>query len=52
MDDKRQDHDDKRRTEDAVDRNLKRVYDDMIEDEVPERFAALLQQLREQGSSK
>ena len=38
--------------EDEVDRNLKRVYDDMIEDDVPERFAVLLQKLRNQDAGK
>jgi hypothetical protein len=42
----------RKKTDEAVDRNLKRVYDDMIEDEVPERFAALLRQLRDQEASK
>lgn len=35
---------------DAIDRNLKRVYDDMIEDDMPDRFAELLRKLKEQQS--
>jgi len=31
-----------------IDENLKRIYDNIVEDEVPERFAKLIDQLREQ----
>jgi hypothetical protein len=40
------------RRKDEIGENLKRVYDDIIEEEVPERFKVLLQQLREQGGDK
>ncbi|WP_324755212.1 NepR family anti-sigma factor [Roseovarius sp. Pro17] len=33
---------------DQIDANLKRVYDEMLEDDVPDRFEQLLRQLREQ----
>lgn len=33
---------------DQIDDNLRRVYDDLLEDEVPDRFEDLLRQLREQ----
>ncbi len=31
-----------------IDENLKRIYDNIVEDEVPERFAKLIEQLRDQ----
>ncbi len=31
-----------------IDENLRRVYDDLVEDEMPDRFRALLEQLRNQ----
>ena len=37
---------------DPIDENLKRVYDRLIEDEVPDRFAELLRKLREQEGRK
>ncbi len=37
---------------DQIDDNLKRVYDDMLDDTVPDRFEDLLRQLREQDSQK
>lgn len=33
---------------DQIDDNLRRVYDDLLEDDVPDRFEDLLRQLREQ----
>ncbi|WP_255012835.1 NepR family anti-sigma factor [Roseovarius sp. M141] len=35
-----------------IDDNLRRVYDDMLDDSVPDRFQDLLRQLREQDSEK
>ncbi|RBI84729.1 regulator [Rhodosalinus halophilus] len=35
-----------------IDANLRRVYDDLVEDEVPERFRSLLEQLRRQEGDK
>lgn len=32
----------------VIDENLKRVYEDMLEQDVPDRFLDLLAQLREQ----
>lgn len=52
MDDRKQKPAEGNSSGDAIDRNLKRVYDDMIEDDVPDRFADLLRQLREQGKSE
>ncbi|WP_162798182.1 NepR family anti-sigma factor [Sulfitobacter sp. JL08] len=37
---------------DQIGENLKRVYDDIIDEEVPERFKILLRQLKEQGGDK
>ena len=34
--------------EKQIDENLKRVYQEDVKDEVPDRFLALLQQLRDQ----
>ncbi len=33
---------------DQIDENLRRVYDEMLDDAVPDRFEDLLRQLREQ----
>lgn len=33
---------------DQIDDNLRRVYDDLLDDDVPDRFEDLLRQLREQ----
>lgn len=35
-----------------IDENLKRVYEEALEQEVPDRFAQLLAQLREKGPKK
>lgn len=35
-----------------IDENLKRVYDEALDAEVPERFKALLAQLREKEARK
>ncbi len=37
---------------DQIDESLRRVYDDMLDDSVPDRFEDLLRQLREQDSQK
>jgi len=39
------------RDEDAIDANLKRVYDDLLNQEVPDRFRDLLEQLKSQDKS-
>jgi hypothetical protein len=44
--------DGKKRSQKEIDESLKRVYQDMIEDEVPDRFKDLLRQLREQDGEK
>jgi len=36
---------------DAIDENLKRVYDDMLNQEVPDRFKDLLAQLKAQDAA-
>ena len=40
------------RDSDPINENLKRVYDGLIDDEVPDRFTELLRKLREQDSKK
>ncbi len=35
-----------------IDENLKRIYDKFVEDEVPERFAKLIEQLRDQENDQ
>ena len=35
----------------VIDENLKRVYEDMIEESVPDRFLNLLEQLKQQESA-
>lgn len=34
-----------------IDENLKRVYNEMLQEDVPDRFEELLKQLREQDKS-
>ncbi|GGB13661.1 NepR family anti-sigma factor [Allosediminivita pacifica] len=41
----------KAKAEQVIDENLKRVYRDMIDDDVPDRFMELLSQLKEQDDS-
>ena len=42
---------DKARQGQVIDDNLKRVYQDMLEERVPDRFLDLLAQLKEQEAS-
>ncbi|WP_284165397.1 NepR family anti-sigma factor [Frigidibacter sp. SD6-1] len=35
-----------------IDENLKRVYQEVLEEEVPDRFKQLLDRLRQKGSAK
>lgn len=35
-----------------VDENLRRVYEDMVDDDIPDRFVELLRKLREQGDGQ
>lgn len=42
---------DKQTDGDAIDENLKRVYDDMLSQDVPDRFKDLLAQLKAQDSA-
>lgn len=42
---------DKQTNGDAIDDNLKRVYDDMLSQEVPDRFKDLLAQLKAQDAT-
>ncbi|MHA6323836.1 NepR family anti-sigma factor [Roseivivax sp. CAU 1753] len=46
-------NDSKRQRDDVIDDNLKKVYQDMLDQEVPDRFLDLLSQLKAQdnGSS-
>lgn len=41
---------DNTRQEHVIDENLKRVYQDMLDEKVPDRFLDLLAQLKTQGS--
>lgn len=41
---------DKSRHGQVIDDNLKRVYEDMLEEQVPDRFLDLLAQLKKQDS--
>ncbi|MFP4043016.1 MAG: NepR family anti-sigma factor [Rhodosalinus sp.] len=36
----------------SIDANLRRVYEELVEDEVPERFKTLLEQLRRQEQGR
>ncbi|QFT63157.1 hypothetical protein SAMN05421853_11398 [Roseivivax halotolerans] len=38
--------------DDVIDENLKKVYRDMLEQDVPDRFLDLLSQLKEQDEAK
>ncbi|MCE8007432.1 NepR family anti-sigma factor [Aestuariivita sp.] len=38
--------------QDTIDENLKRVYQDTLEEEVPDRFRALLDQLKAQDAAQ
>ncbi|SMY10284.1 NepR family anti-sigma factor [Flavimaricola marinus] len=40
------------RGSDTIDANLKRVYQDVLDEEVPDRFLALLDQLKAQDAAK
>lgn len=42
----------KPRGRDTIDANLKRVYQDALDEEVPDRFQSLLEQLKAQDASK
>lgn len=35
-----------------IDENLRRVYEDMVEDDIPDRFVELLRKLRDQGNAE
>jgi hypothetical protein len=35
-----------------IDDNLRRVYEDMVEDDIPDRFVELLRKLRDQGDAQ
>lgn len=35
-----------------IDENLRRVYDDMVDDTVPDRFLQLLEKLRVEGKDR
>lgn len=37
---------------DPIDEHLKRVYDEVLQEDVPDRFTDLLNQLRQQDQSK
>ena len=37
---------DNQRVQDEIDRNLKRVYDEALNQEIPDRFKKLLEQLK------
>jgi hemerythrin-like domain-containing protein len=42
----------KSRVKDQIDENLKRVYNDALKEEVPDRFKELLAQLKNKESGK
>ncbi|SDY34495.1 hypothetical protein SAMN05444340_10636 [Citreimonas salinaria] len=42
----------RRHESDPINENLRRVYDGLIDDDVPDRFTDLLRRLREQDSKK
>jgi hypothetical protein len=35
-----------------IDENLRRVYEDMVDDDIPDRFAELLRKLRGEGDAQ
>ena len=39
------------RLQDEIDANLKRAYDDVLNEDVPDRFTQLLQQLKDKPAS-
>lgn len=39
----------KTKIEDQIDENLRRIYDDIVKEEVPDRFKLLLDQLRQKS---
>ncbi len=42
----------KSKLDQQIDENLKRVYDDMLKEDVPDRFMDLIQQLRQSDGSR
>lgn len=42
----------KTRLDQQIDENLRRVYREHLQDEIPERFHDLLRQLKEQGNAE
>ncbi|PPB81167.1 hypothetical protein LV82_01209 [Albidovulum inexpectatum] len=42
----------KDRTDDEIEENLRRVYSRMLEEQVPERFTQLIEQLKRKGATK
>jgi hypothetical protein len=42
----------KARLSDQIDENLKKVYEDLLKEEVPDRFKRLLAQLKEKEQGK
>ncbi len=46
-----QDNKAKTRLREQINENLKRVYDDALKEEIPDRFKVLLQQLKSKESS-
>ena len=41
-----------RKDRSEIDENLRLVYEDMVDDSVPDRFLELLQKLREEGKAQ
>ncbi len=41
----------KAKADKVIDENLKRVYNDMLDDDVPDRFMELLSQLKDQDTA-
>ena len=47
------DEDDVRsRTADPINENLRRVYRELVEEEIPDRFKALLEQLKDKDAAR